>query len=282
MSFNIWMPTAVASEATTQRLTLWRIVEAQHKVSTMRLVDTLDEQKMLEDLLDAAKPALPPQAYRFHWLLFTPFRYPPLPQGSRFRGPNDPGVFYGAETLSTACAEIGFWRWHFLMESPQLQSIEAAAQTAFQVHINASTIDLRCQPFSLQEATWRHPHNYTETQQIARTAREAGVHVIRYASVRDPKAGGCAAVLNLKGFANTQPVANQTWLLTVTRQRVIWREDSIFNEGMPYEFDCTHWPTPRAVLDKQTAAGTDAAGIYTDITNVPAVSCAEQYGDAQY
>ena len=78
-------------------LQLWRAVEAQHVVSTRVLVDTLDEQAELERLLDAAKPAIehPPA---LHWLLYTPFRYPPLPSGSRFRGPAEPG----AETAATA------------------------------------------------------------------------------------------------------------------------------------------------------------------------------------
>lgn len=240
------MPTAVASEASTQGLTLWRIVEAQHRVSTMRLVDTLEEQKILEDLLDSAKPALPAYAYRFHWLLFTPFRYPPLPQGSRFRGPNDPGVFYAAETLGTACAEIGFWRWHFLMESPALDVIEAAPQTAFKVQTEAPTVDLRRAPFNAEQAYWEDPHDYRRCQEFARVARNAEVQVIRYASVRDPRRGGCAAVLSLGAFTAPRPLASQTWLLTVTRRRVVWREDSIFTENTPYEFDCTRWPSPRA------------------------------------
>jgi hypothetical protein len=77
----------------------------------MVLVDT-DEQALLERLLDDSKPAAP------HWLLFAPFRHPPLPSGSRFRGPADPGVFYGAELQRTACAELGYWRWRLLMDVP--------------------------------------------------------------------------------------------------------------------------------------------------------------------
>ena len=73
---------------------LWRAVEAQHKIATMVLVDTLDEQALLESLLDQSKPPLPEPLRRLHWLLFTPFRYPPLPTGSRFRGPAEAGVFY--------------------------------------------------------------------------------------------------------------------------------------------------------------------------------------------
>ena len=62
--------------------------------STMALVDTLDEQHVLERLLDDGKPPVPDGRRALHYLLFTPFRYPPPPGGSRFRGPNDPGVFY--------------------------------------------------------------------------------------------------------------------------------------------------------------------------------------------
>ena len=76
----------------------------------MVLVDTLDEQALLEQLLEGSKPPLPSGAAGLHWLLFTPFRYPPPPSGSRFRGQTDPGVFYGADEVETACAELGFWR----------------------------------------------------------------------------------------------------------------------------------------------------------------------------
>ena len=54
---------------------LWRGVEAQHFVSTMKLVDSLAEQEELEGILEASKPALP-GAPGQHYLLSTPFRYP--------------------------------------------------------------------------------------------------------------------------------------------------------------------------------------------------------------
>ena len=64
---------------------LWRGVEAQHLVATMRLVDSLDEQAELERILEASKPPLPPlrrvagpartAARPQHYLLNTPFRY---------------------------------------------------------------------------------------------------------------------------------------------------------------------------------------------------------------
>ncbi|SPC12009.1 conserved hypothetical protein [Cupriavidus oxalaticus] len=57
MSFTTWTPPAVASERRQFALTLWRAVEAQHVVSTMPLVDSLEEQAVLEAVLDAGKPA---------------------------------------------------------------------------------------------------------------------------------------------------------------------------------------------------------------------------------
>ena len=38
---------------------LWRGVEAQHVIATMKLVDNADEQQLLEELLETSKPAPP-------------------------------------------------------------------------------------------------------------------------------------------------------------------------------------------------------------------------------
>ena len=82
------------------------MVEAQHRVSTMKLVDTLAEQGVLESLADATKPAMPPECKHLHYLLSAPFRYgAPYPSGSRFRRPGmTTGFFYGSKTPATAVA----------------------------------------------------------------------------------------------------------------------------------------------------------------------------------
>ena len=109
----------------------------------MALVDSLDEQQALERILDDAKPPVPTGARKLHWLLFTPFRYPPPPGGSRFRGPNDPGVFYGADEVRTACAELGYWRWRHLNESPALAAMPVKPQTVFRAQLATLAVDLR-------------------------------------------------------------------------------------------------------------------------------------------
>ncbi|OJT00371.1 hypothetical protein BEE62_09960, partial [Marinobacter nauticus] len=61
---------------------LFRVVESQEDIATTRIVDNMQEQARLEQLLDASKPPIPEQAGKLHYLLATPFRYPPLKYGS--------------------------------------------------------------------------------------------------------------------------------------------------------------------------------------------------------
>ena len=226
MSSTTWTPRAVASEAGRRSLQLWRAVEAQHIASTTRLVDSLDEQDLLEQILDQTKPALPLEAAGLHYLLATPFRYPPHAGGSRFRGANDPGVFYGADETRTACAELGFWRWRFVSDSDGLQELGPVSHTVFRVNIETIAIDLREKSFARHKTWWTAADNYGATQQLGRAARDAGVGMIRYQSVRDPQKGGCAALLTPAGFsAPRRPVAEQTWFLTVNRSSSAWQRD---------------------------------------------------------
>src|SRR5690606_2236799 len=104
MSSPTWTASALASEARPFASDAWRMVEAQHVASSSKLLADPDEQAELERLLDASKPALPATARGLHYLLTTPWRYRPGPGGSRFRGPFDPGVWYGAETVACAAA----------------------------------------------------------------------------------------------------------------------------------------------------------------------------------
>jgi len=211
------------------------MVEAQHVASTMKIVDSPAEQDILEALLDGAKPQLPEQARSLDYLLATPFRYPPLPGGSRFRTGIDEGVFYGANSVATAGAELGYWRWKFLGDAVDLERIEPVAHTAFGAEVMTSTVDLRRAPFDADEAIWTHPDDYTGTQAFARIARRAGVGGILYASVRAASPAWCLALRTPAGFARKKPLpATQTWWLAVTREGVLWRRES---ESMSFSAD---------------------------------------------
>jgi hypothetical protein len=114
------MPDALSSDARASNGTCWRMVEAQHHVSTLKLVDSVDGQELLEDLIEVSKPPLPPECRDLHYLLSTPFRYGAVyPNGSRFRRAGmTEGVFYASESSHTAVAEIAFYRLLFFAESP--------------------------------------------------------------------------------------------------------------------------------------------------------------------
>lgn len=200
----------------------WRGVEAQHVVSTMRLVDTLDEQAVLEAVLERSKPAQSAAAAQKHYLLATPFRYRPR-HGSRFRRPGALGIWYGAATLKTACAEVAYWRWRFLTDSAGLVGDELLTQhTFFSATVSGRALDLTAPPWSASTAHWTDPHDYRSTQALAEAARAIEPHPIQwlhYASVRD--AGGfCAAVLDVAALDQIDLAGQQTWACRTTRDSV--------------------------------------------------------------
>lgn len=234
---NTWTPTALQSEAKPWQGAGWRAVEAQHQASTMALaLGNLADQAILENILDEVKPVLPVEAVGLHWLLSTPFRYFPPRGGSRFRKKRDPGVFYGADDRKTACAEAGYWRWRFWMDSEALQRQSKTIQiTLFEFHAATDqAIDLTQIPFSSDRAIWTHALEYSATQQLAGQARAAEIELIRYESVRNP-GGKCLAILTAKMFKNVRQAyfdKQQTWNLHIqppyltTWQRELHSEES--------------------------------------------------------
>ena len=235
MSSSTWTPRAAASESSRAQRRLWRAVEAQHIASTLRLVSSAAEQAQLERILEAGKPPLPEGCADLHYLLATPFRYS-SPVGSRFRAAADGGVWYGAEKQRTACAELGFWRWRFLLDSPSLTTLGPAPQTVFRAGIDGQLVDLTAAPFKRSRADWTDPKDYTATQRFAKVAREARIDAIRYESVRDPEHGGAVAVLEPRCFRPRKPLEQGTWFLTVRAQAAIWQR-----EGETFEFSAAPW-----------------------------------------
>ena len=224
MSSHTWTHTELLSNAATIEAKVWRMVEAQHVVSTNKLVDSHAEQEALEDILEKRKPDVPPAAADLSYLLYSPFRYETRsPQGSRFRAPTEPGVFYGAKEIRTAAAEVGYWRLCFLRDTEGLERLQPCRFTAFSVLTKARAINLQKEPFCIDRKTWTHPTDYSKTQALARTARAAGVTGIAYESVRDPSKGTCLAILSPEAFAQKKPdPETHTWTLTASRTEIFW------------------------------------------------------------
>lgn len=199
----------------------------------MRLVDTLAEHRALEDMLEASKPAVPEEAIGQHFLLFTPFRYrSPFP--SRFRGPTDPGVWYGAEELQSACAEVAYWRWRFLMDSDGLRGQALHTEhTFFQARVRGRSLDLTAAPWKSAARAWTQKTVYSACQDLGAEARSRGVAWIRYASVRLP-GGTCGAVLDPTALSLREGFEQQTWDCKTARGGVYLQRR--IERGQSYEF----------------------------------------------
>jgi len=198
---------------------LWRGVEAQHVPATLRLVDHLEEQKVLEDLLEASKPPLPREAQGCHYLVATPFRYR-SPHASRFRRAGHPGVWYGAQELHTACTELAYWRWRFLSDVEGGPDQLLVDFTLFQARVDGTAVDLTSAPWVQARASWIHPDDYSQCQALADEARERKVQWIRYDSAR-ASGGRCAAVMDPRALAIATLHTQQTWTCKVTRSTAL-------------------------------------------------------------
>ena len=242
MSSPTWTPDALSSEARPYSGTAWRIVEAQHYVSTMKLVDSVAEQDLLEGLLETTKPPIPPECAGLDFLLATPFRYDAVyPHGSRFRrSGRTPGVFYAAESPETAIAEIAFYRLLLHCETPTLPFPSNPAEfTGFSIAARTrAAIDLTVTPFVATREIWTAPTDYGPCQTLAENARNASVELIRYQSVRDPKAGANLALLSCSAFAVPKPLDRQTWRIRVAETGVQARREfpSLALDFSPAEF----------------------------------------------
>lgn len=220
-----------------RKAALWRGVEAQHVVSTMRLVDNLDEQRVLEGLIEASKLPLVPGSGTQHYLLFTPFRYR-SPIASRFRRAIDPGLWYGAEDLETACAEVAFWKWRFLTASVALAGEALHTEhTLFEAQVRGRCVDLTAAPWDAAANAWKHKSDHSACRDLGAQAHERDVAWIRYASARREH-GMCGAVLKPVALSLRDPIVQQTWACKTTRDGAFLQHAG---SGAKFEFSARRW-----------------------------------------
>lgn len=170
---------------------LYRIVESQEEIATRSLVDNLQKQQVLENLLEQSKPQRLPGSEALHYLLATPFRYPPLPWGSRFGSTAECGIFYGSKTVTTVLAEAAYYRLLFIHD------MEPAPPTPVTSYHNIFSAKYCADPgIRLQNPEWQvdwerisHPVNYRFCQELGRRLREAGIAGIEAPSARALQTG---------------------------------------------------------------------------------------------
>lgn len=167
--------------------TLKRLVENQAQKVTLKLTDNLAEHELLETLLEASKPlARHPRLERLDYLLRTPWRYPPLPWGSRFGRRFEPSLFYGALSDAALFAEAAYYRFVFLegMTTPFRERVISQFTVFEAMYRTEAGVDLSRAPFARHDAVLRHRSDYGPCQALGTMLREAAIEAILYLSAR--------------------------------------------------------------------------------------------------
>ena len=205
---------------------LFRLVESQTRVATLEYVDSLEEQALLEELLETVKPAYRDDQDQLHYLLRSPFRYPPLPWGSRFGRPHEPGLFYAGGSVHTTLAEAAYYRllFWYSMNGPTPKDRIHTEHTLFSARYRTRRgVQLHKPPFSRFREELSHPSDYAACQQLGTAMREAGVEVFQYLSARDRGSGYCVALFSPAGFHVRQPEAISLWQCELTADSATFR-----------------------------------------------------------
>lgn len=209
----------------------WRVVEGQHVVSTRKLVDSREEQEILERLIEEHKPPLPP-ARDFdglHYLLTTPFRYPPLRHGSRFSTRHEPAIWYGSVGLRTALAETAYYRLLFLEgTTAELGPLLLEVSTFRASYRTTRGVDLCRDPFEAHGHRLSAPDSYTESQRLGAAMRESGVEAFRYRSARDSKGGVNVGLFGPRAFVARLPDSPEGWSAVLDRDGVEFAKKDFF------------------------------------------------------
>ncbi|MCF6776419.1 RES family NAD+ phosphorylase [Thiotrichales bacterium 19X7-9] len=190
-----------------------RIVESKELQGTQELVDTLDEQSVLETLIESSKPIIPIKMKDYHYLLYTPFRYPPLKHGSRFGTANEPSLFYGSLNELTCMCECAFYRLTLFhcMEEKFPQPIRTQ-HTLFTVPFYSNSgLDLSSSSFSEYQDKLCHISDFTFTQEFGHLLRTKGIDCFLYTSARDSNNGLNIALFNPTPFQSYQPTSMSEW-----------------------------------------------------------------------
>ncbi len=223
----IWQACRGAEQIVPLAGTLFRLVESQSQIATLHYVDTLAEQALLEEMLEKVKPPYPIAADDLHYLLKTPFRYPPLPWGSRFGRVHEPGIFYGGSNTETTLAELAYYRFVFWqsMEGEPIKESIRTGHTLFSVGYRCGNgVKLHSEPFAQFTAALRHPQDYSQTQQLGTAMREAGVEAFEYPSARDPQRGICIGLFTPTTLSEHKPRETNDWLCEITATEAVFKQ----------------------------------------------------------
>lgn len=175
---------------TEAQLNAWRIVEDQSKSTTRKFVNSTEEHDLLEELIEQSKPKVKYNqgimyGKNLHYLLSTPFRYPPLKWGSRFGTRLERGILYASLDLITAMSEKAFYKMAFLNASEGKLGAKTISYTAFEIYIESTNFaNLSTAPFNEFETAISSKTSYHVSQAIGTEMRNDNIECFQYTSAR--------------------------------------------------------------------------------------------------
>lgn len=201
----------------------FRIVESQQQIATSRIVDDLDEQAILESLLEHSKPPQNHNTRHLHYLLATPFRYPPLKHGSRFAQQHEYSLLYGSKVVDTLLAEAGYYRFVFWlgMATPPRSGQFITEHTVFSARYYTDRgVQLQNPPFSHYTTQISNPAAYSVPQALGTAMRKAHVEAIEYISARDKQKGINIALFTPDALCVNEPLFAEQWICRTSADMV--------------------------------------------------------------
>jgi len=218
---------------------VFRVAESQQKVATNMLVDTIAEQELLEAMLEGAKPNIPKGCEKFDYLIYTPFRYPPLKHGSRFGKQTHPSIFYGSNKINTAFAELAYYRFVYYdgMATRPEKNLKVTQHASFSVELKTERGLLLDQaPYKSSANKISDPVSYVVSQGMGEVMREMGVEAFSYYSAR-AKGEINYGIFNCGAICSTAPNALQHWSCITRNTTVTIRSLNNVWDNISFEID---------------------------------------------
>jgi hypothetical protein len=195
---------------------IFRIVESQEEVATTNIVANLDEQHLLEQLIETSKPGAIGTVP--HYLLSTPFRYPPLKHGSRFGQRFEASLFCGSLEQDTCFLECAYYRFLLIddMTVPPPEPV-MTQHTVFTARVAShAAVDLRQGPYNAWQDELRSPTSYHFSQPLGSNLRDQGAEMLLFTTARG-EAGSNVGLYTPEVFSTNQPTKQEPWTSQVVR-----------------------------------------------------------------
>ena len=246
---NLWKDVNGKDYITSLSMKLYRMVENQEEVATTLITSNSEEQSVLEELLEQSKPVQPSELENRHYLIKTPFRYPPLNYGSRFGTIFSPSLFYGSTDKKTVLTEVAYYRFRFLADVENGQALTKhnlqSNHSVFYINAHSeNAIQLTKAPFKEFKQQISAVDSFETSQALAKAMRHDGVELFNFYSARNPK-GINGAAFSHDVIKSNKPKEIENWQCLTQSNRVVFHNaDSKQIEEFSYEEFCVDGELP--------------------------------------